>query len=59
MRHQTEISSLLKVENPRNEISNITTKSKEKYYQRIHAKLNDPSLSNKTCWSIVKTFYNG
>ena len=51
MRHQTQISSLLKVKNPGNEISNLTTNSKEKYYQRINAKLNDPSLSNKTYWS--------
>ena len=59
MRHQTQISSLLKVEDLRNEISNQITKSKVKYYQRINAKLNDPSLSNKTYWSILKTFYNG
>ena len=57
MRHQ--ISSLLKVENLRIEISNLITKSKGKYYQRINAKLNDPSLSKKTYWSILKTFYNG
>ena len=37
MRHQTQISSLLKVKNPGNEIRNLTTKSKEKYYQRINA----------------------
>ena len=59
MRHQMQISSLLKVEDLRNKISNLFTKSKEKYYQRINAKLNDPSLSNKTYWSILKTFYNG
>ena len=59
MRHQTQISSLLKVEDLRIEISNLIRKSKEKYYQRINAKLNDPSLSNKTYWSIPKTFYNG
>ena len=40
MRHETQISSL------RNEISNLITKSKEKYYQCINSKLNDPSLSN-------------
>ena len=59
MKHQTQISSHLKVEDLRIEISNLITKSKEKYYQRINAKLNDPSLSNKTYWSILKTFYNG
>ena len=31
MRHQTQISSLLKVEDLHNEISNLITKSKEKY----------------------------
>ena len=59
MKHQTQISSHLKVEDLRIEISNLITKSKEKYYQRINAKLNDPSLSKKTYWSILKTFYNG
>ena len=59
MRHQMQTSSLLKVENIRIEISNLISKSKEKYYQRINAKLNDPSLSNKTYWSILKAFYNG
>ena len=58
MKHQTQISSFLKVEDLRIEISNLITKSKEKYYQRINAKLNDPSLSNKTYWSILKTFYS-
>ena len=44
MKHQTQISSHLKVEDLRIEISNLITKSKEKYYQRINAKLNDPSM---------------
>ena len=57
MRHQTQISSHLKVD-LRIEISNLITKSKEKYYQRINTKLNDHSLTNKTYWSILKTFYN-
>ena len=54
MRHQTQINSLLKVEDNRNEIRNLITKSKEKYWQRINAKLIDPSQSNKTYWSILK-----
>ena len=58
MRHQTQISRLLKVEDLCNKISNLTAKSREKYYQRINAKSNDPSLSNKTHWSILKTFCN-
>ena len=58
MRHQTKISNLLKVEDLRNEISNLITNSKEKYYQHINPKLNDPLLSNKIYSSILKTFYN-
>ena len=59
MRHQRQVSSLLKVENLLNKISNLITKSNEKYSQRINSKLNDASLSNKTNWSILKTFYDG
>ena len=59
MKYQTQISSHLKAEDLRIEISNLITDSKEKYYQHINAKLNDPLLSNKTYWSILKTFYNG
>ena len=59
MGHQMQTSSLLKEENLRNKINNLITKSKEKYYQCINAKLNDLSLSNKTYWSILKTFYKG
>ena len=47
MRYQTQVSSLLKVENLCNKISNLITKFAGKYYQRINAKLNDPLLSNK------------
>ena len=59
MKHQTQISSFLKVEDLCIEITNLIIKSKEKYYQRNNAKWNDPSLSNKTYWSILKAFYNG
>ena len=58
MRHQAQISSLLEADLCI-EISNLITKSKEKYYQRNNAKLNDPSLSNKTYCSILKTLHNG
>ena len=59
MRHQTHVSSLLKVENLLNKISNLITKSNEKYSQCINSKLNDASLSNKIYWSILKTFCDG
>ena len=42
MRHQKQISSLLKVEDLRIEISNLITKSNKNCYQRINTKLNDP-----------------
>ena len=42
MRHQTQISSLLKVEDLPIEISNLITKSKKNCYQRINTKSNDP-----------------
>ena len=58
MRHQTQISSPLKAENLFNKMSNQITKSKEKYYQHINAKLNNPpSLSNKTYWSYTENSF--
>ena len=57
MRHQTQISSLLKAENLFNKMSNRIRKSKEKYYQDINAKLNNPSLSNKTYWSYTENSF--
>ena len=59
MRHQMQIISLLEVEDLCIKSSNLITKSNEKCFQSINAKLNDPSLSNKTYWSILKTFYDG
>ena len=59
MGHQMQTSSLLKEENLRNKINNLIMKSKEKSYQCIKTKLNDLSLSDKTYWSILKTFYKG
>ena len=32
---------------------------KEEYYLHLSKKLNDPSTSSKTYWSILKSFYNG
>ena len=56
MRHQMQISSLLKIEDLGNEISNLITKSKQKHYQRTDGKLNDLSLCNKPYCSIMETF---
>ena len=36
----------------------LITKSKERCYQHINTTLSDPSLSDKTYWSIVKTFFS-
>ena len=58
MRHEKQISDLLKIQDLRNEINSLNTKSKEKYYHCTNTKLNCPSLSNKTYWSILKTFFN-
>ena len=32
---------------------------KSVYYNQLAQKLNDPKTSLKTCWSTLKTFYNG
>ena len=41
------------------ELINIIKSSKENFYNNLAKKLNDPSTSNKTYWSIMKTFING
>ena len=40
-------------------ISKIISKRKEEYRYHLATKLNNPSTSAKTYWSILKTFYNG
>ena len=40
------------------ELINIIKSSKEIFYNSLAKKLRDPSTSNKTCWSIIKTFIN-
>ena len=42
-----------------NEVSKIISKRKEEYRYHLDSKLNNPSTSAKTYWSILKTFYNG
>ena len=37
------------------EISSL--KRKEKYYHHLSLKLNNPNISDKTYWSILKSFY--
>ena len=40
------------------ELINIIKSSKENFYNNLVRKLNDPSTSNRTYWSIMKTFIN-
>ena len=41
------------------ELTNIIKSSKENFYNNLAKRLNNPSTSNKTYWSIMKTFING
>ena len=40
-------------------VSRLISESKDKYYNKLSMKLNNPKNSSKTYWSILKTFYNG
>ena len=39
-----------------NKIVNLTNDSRDRYYTRISNKLNDPHVSPKAYWSILKMF---
>ena len=41
------------------EVSQLISESKDKYYNKLSMRLNNPKTSSKTYWSILKTFYNG
>ena len=41
------------------EVSQIILESKDKYYNKLTFKFNNPKTSSKTYCSILKTFYNG
>ena len=42
------------------EVSQLISESKDKYYNKLSIKLNNPKTSSKTYyWPILKTFYNG
>ena len=41
------------------EVSQLITESKDKYYNKLVMKLNNPKTSSKTYWSILKKSYNG
>ena len=59
LRHKRNKENFAKLEYLRNEIDNLISESKKKYYQNINRKLNDPLTSSKTYWSITKIFFNG
>ena len=40
------------------EVFQLIEKSKNEYYYRLDKRLNDPSTSAKSYWTILKTFYN-
>ena len=40
------------------EVSELTEKNKDEYYYRLGKRLNYPSTSAKSYWTILKTFYN-
>ena len=40
------------------EVSQLISESKDKHYNKLGMKLNNPKTSSKTYWSILKTFYN-
>ena len=40
------------------EVSQLLEKNKDEYYCRLGKRLNDPSTSAKSYWTILKTFYN-
>ena len=40
------------------EVSAAIFKRKDEYHRRLAQKLSDPRGSSKTCWSILKRFYN-
>lgn len=54
-----KISDFNRLESARLELSELIIKSKEEYYSRLARRLNNPTVSSKTYWSIIKTFFNG
>ena len=53
LRHQNN-ADFAKLEDLRNEIDNLISKSKEEYYQNINRRVSDPSTSSKIYSSIMK-----
>ena len=51
-------SDFVFIESLVNEINELISNAKNWYYVNLAKKLNNPLLQAKTCWSILKTFYN-
>ena len=47
-----------KYEYLQNELKSLIEANKEKYYSRVSKRIMNPLTSNKTCWSILKSFLN-
>ena len=47
------------LQNANHQLSELLNRNKKKYYDRLTAKLNNPSTSAKAYWSILKSFVNG
>ena len=57
LRYKRNNKEFAKLEDLCNEIDDLISKSKKEYYQNINRKLNDPSTSSKTYWSIMNFFF--
>ena len=51
--------SSLKLQTISTELPEIILKRKNDYHRQLSDKLNDPEISAKAYWSILKTLYNG
>ena len=51
-------NKFIDLQNLSKEISTMILERKEKYYNHLSMKLNNPNTSAKTYWSILKSFYN-
>ena len=40
-------------------LNDLILQTKTSYYENLGKKLNDTRFQSKTCWSILKSFYNG
>ena len=47
------------LQNADHQLSDLLNRNKNKYYERLTAKLNNTRTSAKAYWSILKTFVNG